>query len=133
MTMKRKKSSLLLAIGLAALLMAAVPFFSHIAYADVSIKENAAHEIRFTSGQAIYVEALIDGRWIGRYWTADGRINVPYEMYVDNAFEIQVNNVWLSHGWRWVGAHDESGAAQGSRHFVVELKSTLQPVDLKIH
>ena len=131
--MKRKKSSLLLAIGLAALLMAAVPFFSHIAYADVSIKENAAHEIRFTSGQAIYVEALIDDRWIGRYWTADGRINVPYEMYVDNAFEIQVNNVWLSHGWQWVGAHDESGAAQGSRHFVVELKSTLQPVDLKIH
>src|SRR5215470_866693 len=78
-------------------------------YTDVKVEAGAEHRIRYTSGNTIYVESLVDGRWVGRYWTADGRINVPYELYADDAFQIQVNNLWLSHGWQWVGAREVPG------------------------
>ena len=58
--MKIKKSFLLIAIESAALMIAGLSFFSQRGYADVSIKENAGHEIRYTSGNVIYVEALTD-------------------------------------------------------------------------
>jgi hypothetical protein len=102
-------------------------------YADVKVEAGAEHRIRYTSGNTIYVESLVDGRWVGRYWTADGPINVPYELYADDAFAIEVNNLWLSRSWEWVAAHDEAGARAGTRHFVVELKNSLLAFDLKIH
>jgi alpha-galactosidase len=102
-------------------------------YTDVKVGAGAEHTIRYTSGNTIYVEGLIDGRRVGRYWTADGRINVPYELYADDAFEIQVNNVWLSHRWEWLGAHEEPRTSQGARQFAVDLLSALQPLELKIH
>lgn len=116
-------------------------------YTDISVKASPNHETRYTSDQVVYVEGLVDGRWVGQYWSSGGRINVPYELWAqkpqdlrpwplrgsDDAFQLQVGNVWLDHGWEWVGAHEEPGTSHGTRHFVVELKSTLQPVDLKIH
>lgn len=100
---------------------------------DVRIAPARNHEVRYTSERTVYVEGLVDGRWVGRYWTADGRINVPYELYADDAFAIEVNNVWLSRGWEWVAEHEEAGARGGARHVVVELKNPLPPVGLKIH
>lgn len=102
-------------------------------YVDIKVEPARDHEVRYTSGNTIYVEGLVDGRWVGRYWTADGRINVPYELYSDDAFAIEVNDVWLSHGWQWVGAHEEPAGRGGAKHFVVELKNTFPAVDLKIH
>ena len=102
-------------------------------FADIKVDPARDHEVRYTSGNTIYVEGLVDGRWVGRYWTADGRINVPYELYADDAFGIEVSDAWLTHGWQWVGAHEEARARGGARHFVVELKNTLPAVDLKIH
>ena len=102
-------------------------------YVDIKVEPARDHEVRYTSGNTIYVEGLVDGRWVGRYWTADGRINVPYELYSDDAFAIEANDVWLSHGWQWVGAHEEPAGRGGAKHFVVELKNTFPAVDLKIH
>ena len=81
----------------------------------------------------IYVEGLVDGRWVGRYWTADGRINVPYELYADDAFRIEVNHLSLSRGWKWVGSHEAQNTPAGRRHFIVELASTLLALNLRIH
>src|SRR5215831_584781 len=90
------------------LVSAAAPLALGRGYTDVNVEAGAEHRIRYTSGNTIYVESLVDGRWVGRYWTADGRINVPYELYADDAFAIEVNNLWLSHGWEWVAAHEET-------------------------
>jgi alpha-galactosidase len=79
------------------------------------------------------VEGLVGERWVGRYWTADGRINVPYELYADDAFELQIESQWLSTGWRWVNANEATPTRPGQRHFVVELSNRLSPVRLKVH
>lgn len=116
-------------------------------FTGISVQTSPHPEVRYTSDEIVYVEGLVDGRWVSQYWNAAGRINVPYELWAekppnprpwtlrgsDNAFQLQVGNVWLNHGWDWVGAHEEPRTSQSARHFVVELKSTLQPVDLKIH
>jgi alpha-galactosidase len=102
-------------------------------YTDISVRDTPDHQVRFTSGRVVYVEGLIDGRWVGRYWSAGGRINVPYELYADNAFELQIDNHWLSAGWDWAGAHELPKTDRGARHFVVELKNNAVPVTLQIH
>jgi alpha-galactosidase len=104
-------------------------------YTDIAVQDDPTHEIRYTTDRVVYVEGLVDGRWVGRYWNAGGRINVPGELSHadDDAFGLQIEGQWLSVGWRWVGAHEEPRTSRGSRHFVVELQSTLRPIDLKIH
>ncbi|MFN8007211.1 MAG: alpha-galactosidase [Terriglobia bacterium] len=100
---------------------------------DIKVEVIPDHLIRYRSGNTVYVEGLAGDRWVGRYWTADGRINVPYELYADDAFAIQVDNMWLSKGWKWVGSSEIPEAGKGARHLVVELSNTLRPIDLKIH
>ena len=54
------------------------PLFINICFGagvtDIAIGKAPEHEIRFTSGKTIYVEALVDGRWVGQAWAADGQI-----------------------------------------------------------
>src|SRR5207249_2874034 len=80
------------------------------------------HEIRYTSGKTIYVEGLVDSRWVGRYWTPSGRINFPYQRFADDAFELQVKDnpdpaappISLSKGWGWVaGTESAAGKLEG--------------------
>jgi alpha-galactosidase len=120
-------------MGLFSMLAVPAKLISAEAYVDVTAAPAPDHYVRYTSGKTIYVEGLVDGRWVGRYWTADGRINVPYELYADNAFQIEVNHQSLSRGWKWVGAHEVQTTAADRRHFIVELASTLLPLGLKVH
>src|SRR6185436_2077291 len=99
------------------------------------------HEIRFTSGKTIYVEGLIEDRWVGRYWTPTGQINYPYQHWADDAFQLQVTDnpskdatpISLSKGWKWVSGAEADKTARGARHFVVELSNRLLPVCVKLH
>jgi len=102
-------------------------------YTDITSLETPTHDVRYTSDRVVYVEGLVDGQWVGRYWSAGGRINVPYELLADESFQLQIEGEWLSTGWRWVGAHQEAKTERGARHFVVELANTLRPIELKIH
>jgi alpha-galactosidase len=102
-------------------------------YSKVFVLDTPTHDIRYVSDLVVYVEGLVDGRWVGRYWSAGGRINVPYEFMDDNAFELSIGGQPLATGWRWVGAHEEPRTERGAQHFVVELRSTVCPIDLKIH
>ena len=104
-----------------------------LGYVNVSVLTDPAPLVRFTSGKHVYVEGLVDGRWVGRYWNAGGRINVPYELYTDNAFDLEIGDLPLSSGWQWIGEREENPTRQGARHVVVELSNTKRPVRLKIH
>lgn len=100
---------------------------------DISVRQVPAPEVRFTSGKTIYVEALVGGRWVGRYWAADGRINIPYELWDSDAFELQIDGQALSTGWAWVSAFEEPPPRNGQRHLTVELESSLRPVRVRVH
>ncbi|MBI4585310.1 MAG: alpha-galactosidase [Planctomycetes bacterium] len=89
--------------------------------------------IRFTSDQAIYVESFLGDRWVGRFWSADGRINVSYESWAEDAFQLGINNEQLSTGWKWVSGNELDRTERGARHFIVELSNTIRPVRLKVH
>jgi alpha-galactosidase len=102
-------------------------------YTDIALLGGETHDIRFTSGNAVYVEGLVDGVWSGRYWNGGGKINVPYELLADSAFELRSGQLDLSSGWKWVQAHEEPRMSNGARHFVVELSSTKAPVTVFVH
>ncbi|OHB76729.1 MAG: hypothetical protein A2W31_03750 [Planctomycetes bacterium RBG_16_64_10] len=90
-------------------------------------------EVRYTSDQVVHVEGLLSGKWVGRYWSADGRINVPHEVWADDAFQLAINNELLASGWKWVGARELDRTDRGARHFVVELSHAGRPVTVRVH
>ncbi|MGH9502386.1 MAG: alpha-galactosidase [Terriglobales bacterium] len=118
-------------LGLAVLLLAGTALGS--GYTDFRVLETDTHDVRFVSGRTVYVEGLVKGMWSGRYWSAGGWINVPYELSADDAFGLRTNDASLNSGWQWVGAHEEAHTPNGARHFVVELTNTRQPLSLRIH
>lgn len=102
-------------------------------HTDIRELGNESHDVRFVSGNTVYVEGLVNGMWAGRYWSAGGRINVPYELTADDAFGLRTTEASLDSGWQWVGAQEESQGRNGARHFVVELRNPANSVGLKIH
>ncbi len=102
-------------------------------FSEIAVGQPPEHRIRYTSGQTIYVEGLADGRWIGRYWSADGRINVPHEVWADDAFFLEINGKPLSGGWAWVSASELPKTVRGARHHVVELFHAQHSVRLRLH
>ena len=91
-------------------------------YSKVFVLDTPTHDVRYVSDQVVYVEGLVDGRWVGRYWSAGARINVPYELINDDAFELIIGGRPLTNGWRWVGAHEEPPTDRGAEHFVESWK-----------
>ena len=91
------------------------------------------HQVRFTSGATVCVEALRDGRWIGRYWTADGRVNFQYEYLRGDAFALEIDGELLSEGWKWVSGEETAPTDRGCRHCVVELSSATRPIPVRLH
>jgi hypothetical protein len=64
-------------------------------YTDIRELGTDTHDVRFVSGHRVYVEGLVNGMWEGRYWSAGGRINVPYELIADDAFRLHTPNIRL--------------------------------------
>lgn len=137
-----KKCSLMVAMVIAGLMVlgSAVSFAQETG--SIRVGANAPHEIQYVSGKTVYVEALQHGRWVGRYWSADGRIDPVKFWSGDDAFEIRIKNrptpptipgTSLSMGWQWVSASESAGSHPDTRDAVVELYSLIYPIDLKIH
>src|SRR5439155_11012655 len=87
-------------------------------------------------------EALVDGRFVGRYWSATGSIKP--ERHLDEekrvrdllpteAFSLRLDDRLLDRNWRWVGAREHAAEPRGTRHVVVELKQESLPFSLKVH
>lgn len=110
-------------------------------FIDINVKPAPDHEIRYSSGKTICVEGLVEDRWVGRYWTPSGRIDLPYQLSVADAFHLQLKDnpapdaapISLSKGWKWVSGVEVPRSERGARHFVVELSNTLLPVRVQVH
>ena len=109
---------------------------------DVTFRSTVHPGVRFTSGRTICDESLMDGRLVGRYWAADGRIKPERDMAgtlhavsrlpVD-AFHLEINGQTLSGHWRWETCREEVPTENGIRHAVVELANSLLPVRVTVH
>lgn len=121
---------------------------------DFAVRNNQSRPgIRYESGLTIYDEALIDGHWVGRYWSSIGRVQPDVEPPPDgappreldppslldrSAFGLAIDGVELAGGWAWGGATEviepagQTGRRRG-RHVVVELQHRQRPVSVRVH
>ncbi|MBI2843686.1 MAG: alpha-galactosidase [Armatimonadetes bacterium] len=102
-------------------------------FTDVALKRSPEPEVRFVSDQVVCVEANKDGRWLGRYWSADGRINMPNEVWEQDAFQIEIDKQLLQTGWKYVSGSEAAKTESGARHFVVQLTNTTRLIEVKVH
>lgn len=139
-SMRGRAGSLFATILCAALIIAGSSKASGDGFMDIAVRDTPQHEIRFTSGKTIYIEGLVGDQWVSRYWVADGRIPYPYWLFADPAFDIQIKQdpavespTPLSSGWQWVSATELPRTDRGSRHFAVELKNAIYPLNVRVH
>ena len=102
-------------------------------FTDISVGAEPEHRIRFYSDQTICVESLVGDHWSGRYWCADGRIDVPYEAWASDAFQLSLDGQLLTGDWAFTSCSELPQTVRGSRHFVVQLTNTQQPASVAIH
>ncbi len=97
-----------------------------------------APEIRYDNGPNIYVEALVNGKWEGLYWSSDHHIKyeweywTPSEFFDNNSFELVINDQELSENWTVV-SHGEIETDKDGKHYVVELLNSEMPINVKVH
>jgi alpha-galactosidase len=116
--------------------------------ATIAFPSDGASVARYTSGLTVYDEALISGRWVGRYWSGKGfieperllrwvepNVHAPVATAgLDMAsFEIEVDGQSLHFGWELVSTRQEPSTRAGHPHGIVALKSTLLPLDVQVH
>jgi alpha-galactosidase len=96
---------------------------------------------RYRTGLTVYDEALIDGRFIGRYWSATGTI-VPdrhideereiRSMLPSEAFRLKIDDHVLDRNWQWVAAHEEPVTPSGTHRVAVDLEQRIHPLRVKV-
>jgi hypothetical protein len=89
--------------------------------------------VRFHSGPVVYVEGLENGQWSGRYWSADGRLNVPGEGRPLGSFLVEINHEPVANGWAAARIFEFPGADRGARHIVVALTSQARSLAIAAH
>ncbi len=116
--------------------------------AKIGFPSDGSTTARYTSGLTVYDESLIDGRFIGRYWSGKGFIE-PERLLrwvgenvhgptvgagIDMAaFGIEVDGQSLHFGWKLTGTSQGKSIGAGKVHGIVSLTHTLLPLDVDIH
>ncbi len=127
-------------------LLGAISLFTFVMYlpqtlladSKVEITQNAASpHVRYVSGAISYVEQLVNGHWVDRDLAIGA--GAGRHAWSRDAFEVHIKTdpkdtagIRLD-TWRFVSASEIPGGRIGERHAVVQLTSTTQPVNLKVH
>lgn len=108
---------------------------------DITLTQSPEPEMRYTSGLTVYDEQFIEGRLVGRYWSATGRIKPETEIVEFNgppafnvpvqAFSLNIDGQDCDHGWTFVAAEEKR--KKGIHHGIVELTHGLKSIRLKVH
>jgi alpha-galactosidase len=114
-------------------------------FASVVVRTEPEPRVRYLSGLTIYDEALVDGRWIGRYWSAVGRVKPEVQLARDlpeladerlDAFHLAVDGQPLDGRWEWEGLEEREGtspAGRPRRRAVVGLRHRTAPLAVRVH
>jgi len=93
--------------------------------------------VRYTSGLTLYEEALVETRWIARYWSPIGRIEpnpiVKGDLIHSSAFGLEIDGQSLHRGWQFVTCEEKEPARERQKHAVITLAHQVRPVTLRIH
>ena len=109
---------------------------------NTRITIGSSHEVRYSSGGISYVENLEQGRWVGRYLSADSNAQELSKLPAENAFTIVVKDtpgspkeqgISLSSDWQWVSASQVAAADGMSRHGAVVLSHAKVPLSVKVN
>ena len=128
------------------LILAGVIVFSGGAVTAVqetkAICDESRQTITYFSGNTVYSEALIDGRFVSLYWSGDGLPKEPFGSTIP-AFEIYTSSdSWMaqpsytqvhSDGWVWGGFEHLKDDSRGNKHFVLKLRTEKFPIAVDIH
>jgi alpha-galactosidase len=109
---------------------------------DSAVRFRAAPEagVTYRTGLTVYDEALLDGRFVGRYWSATGTIKparhlaeerAAFNLLPAMAFRLSLDARALDRGWQWAGSDDRS--SDGTRHAVIALAHATEPVAVRVH
>ena len=98
-------------------------------HTGIVVSQEANHQVRYTSGNTLCVEALRDGHWIVTFRSGDGRINMPSEEWTGDAFALEIDNERLDNGWEWCSFEQPDI----TRHGVVELRHPARAIRLRLH
>jgi alpha-galactosidase len=99
--------------------------------------------VRYRSAYMVYDEVLFEGRWCGRYWSADGRVtpekhawevfNEAFFCLPTNAFGLEINGQSLNAFWEWSNFTTRKHERSGGIESIVELVNPIMPVKVEIH
>lgn len=114
-----------------------------LADVDVQLAKGQFPSIRHQSGMTVYDEALLQGRWVCRYWSSDGKIspefhvNEPlYDTMVTlplHTFCLELDGQSLHTHWEWQGASVQLEQDLRSIHSTIKLRHQIRPVEVEIH
>lgn len=108
--------------------------------AAVFVREGDEPSVRYVSDLTIYDEGLVDGHWIGRYWSTTGVIRPEKDIVPDlarlrtldlDAFRLVIDGQDLRGRWQWEGSDTQSDTR--GQHVIVRLRHEVRPVALAIH
>ncbi len=110
--------------------------------ADALIRTEPRPRVRYVSGLTVYEEGLVDGRWIGRYWSTNGRIRPDIFIEGTNhervchlpieAFELEIDGQTLTSYWEWADGRVMEDS-RGGRDVAVTLRHRVRPIHLVVH
>ncbi len=116
--------------------------------ARVVIRDEDIPGVRYVSNLTVYDEVLTGGRWIGRYWAANGfaareedlrwtteAAHAPLATVgIDlHAFGLEVGGQSLHFGWELDDIQTVPASSQDKPHAVVKLNSSIRPIAVEIH
>lgn len=128
------------------LLLYIILYFANVTFAIADNTKVACDEdrqrITYFSGDAVYSEALIEGRLVALYFSGDGSEKTGRYGQAA-AFAIQTaTDSWMAQpsntqrhdiGWSWQATKNLGINDRGSRHFVLQLKNEKFPMSVTIH
>lgn len=100
-------------------------------FSEAILSEGDAHSVRFSSGNTVCLEALVEGKWILQFRSGDGRIPMPNELWTDPAFLLTVDGAPINENLTWAGA--EQSETPGGRHVLVRLRNEDAGIDVNVH
>jgi alpha-galactosidase len=89
--------------------------------------------VRYYSAGVIYLEELLNGRWAGRYWTADARPSTLDDRWDVNSFRLEIGGVPVCGGWNYEGSSDSQGNRQGTHRYSTELSNEEQALRVEVN
>ncbi len=113
-----------------------------IPHMDVSVRHTAqGPEVHYASGRTVYVEGLVGGRWVTKFWSATGAAPAGVAWRIADAFAIGIKTkptppqqpgTKVVSGWQWVSGREVPGAKAGATVFAVELENPAQALRVRL-